>query len=126
MDYNEILSEIKTLFIEKLEKIVRPEAYEANPLLDKHVYLDTIYTDIMTLGYNFGNKKKATDDIYEMQSALHGESQDLYKFIQMRVEETAMLYPDLVKTFSTFHKATQSGEDFEKIINDMKSALKKL
>ena len=123
MDYNEILEEIKALFIEKLEKIVETEAYEANPLLSKHTYLNTLYTDIMALGYNFGDLKKATDDIYEMQAALHDESQEFYRFIEMRVEETAALYPGLVIIFSEFHTATQAGKAFERVLIDVKSAL---
>jgi len=126
MDYNEILFEIKALFIEKLEQVVKPEAYEANPLIGRHVYLDTVYSDIMALGYNFGDQKKATDDIYEMHSALHGESKESYRYVQIRVAETAMHYPDLIKTFSSFHQKTQSGEDFENVLTDIKSALKKL
>ena len=125
MDYNEILSEIKILFIEKLEKIVNDEAYKANLLLSKQSYLDTLYSDIMALGYNFGDIKKATEDIYEMQSALFGDSKELHKNIQLRVEETNRLYPALVNSFSKFHKETQEGEDFEKVLDEIKLDLLK-
>ena len=123
MDYNGILSEIKQLFIQKLETIVPQEAYEANPLLGKEVYLDTVYTDIMSLGYNYNDIEKATGDIYEMQSALHGESKALYESIKLRVIETASLYPALVKLFSEFHSKTQNGEDFSNVLLFIKSKL---
>ena len=123
MDYNGILSEIKQLFIQKLETIVPPEAYEANPLLGKVVYLDTVYTDIMSLGYNYNDIEKATDDIYEMQSALHGESKEFYEYIKLRVIETASLYPTLVKLFSEFHSKTQNGEEFSDVLIYIKSKL---
>ncbi len=123
MDYNEILSEIKALFIQKLETIVPKEAYEANPLLGKEVYLDTVYTDIMSLGYNYNDIEKATDDIYEMQSALYGESKEFYEYIKLRVIETASLYPALVKLFSEFHSRTQNGDEFSAVLLFIKSKL---
>ncbi len=126
MNYNELLAEIKKCFIEKLEQIVKEEAYRANPDLGKEGYLDNVYTDIMALGYNFGNIKKATDDIYEMQSALFSESRKLYKHIQIRVMETDMLYPSIIEIFSSFHKATQVNEDFEKVLTNTKLSLEKL
>lgn len=123
MDYNGILSEIKTLFIQKLKAIVPQEAYDVNPLLGKEVYLDTVYTDIMSLGYNYNDIEKATDDIYEMQSALHGESKEFYEYIKFRVIETASLYPALVKLFSDFHSKTQNGEEFSAVLLFIKSKL---
>lgn len=123
MDYNGILSEIKTLFIQKLKAIVPQEAYDANPLLGKDVYLDTVYTDIMSLGYNYNDIENATGDIYEMQSALHGESKALYESIKLRVIETASLYPALVKLFSEFHSKTQNGEEFSDVLLFIKSEL---
>jgi len=123
MDYNGILSEIKTLFIQKLKAIVPQEAYDVNPLLGKEVYLDTVYTDIMSLGYNYNDIEKATDDICEMQSALHGESKEFYEYIKFRVIETASLYPALVKLFSDFHSKTQNGEEFSAILLFIKSKL---
>jgi hypothetical protein len=126
MDYNGILSEIKTLFIQKLETIVPLEAYEANPLLGKEVYLDTVYTDIMSLGYNYNDIEKATGDIYELYSALHGKSIESYEYIKLRVIETASLYPELIVLFSKFHRDTQAGVDFEVVLNDVKTLINRL
>ncbi|MFN8258147.1 MAG: hypothetical protein U0W24_20830 [Bacteroidales bacterium] len=124
MDYNEILSKIKKVFIEKLTEIVDEDAYKTNPKLTKFAYLDSLYTDIMALGYNFGDLQKAADDIYEMKSALHGESNELYNKIKFNVRETSIVYPGLVKIFSLFHTKTQAGEDFDKVLNDIKLAIK--
>lgn len=123
MDYNGILSEIKKLFLLRLEEIVKQEAYEANPLLVKDVYLDTVYTDIMSLGYNYKDIEKATGDIYEMQSALHGQSNKLKTDIKLKVIETASLYPDLVSLFSEFHSKTQNGESFSSVLEFIKLKL---
>lgn len=121
MDYNQLLSEIKLLFIAKLKSVVPQEAYNVNPDID---YLDTVYTDIMSLGYNFGEIDSATGDIYEMQSALHGESDEFYQFLKQRVIETASLYPSLVKLFSEFHTKTQAGEEFSSVLSFIKLKLK--
>lgn len=126
MDYNGILTEIKQLFIQSLESIVPQEAYEANPLLGKEVYLDTVYTDIMSLGYNYNDIEKATGDIYEMQSALHGESKEFYEFINLRVIETASLYPALINIFSKFHKVTQAGVAYEEVLKEVKATINRL
>ncbi|WP_133054614.1 hypothetical protein [Niastella populi] len=123
MTYNELLSQIKGVYIERLESIVPNDAYLANPDIPKSVYLDSVYTDIMALGYNFNNAKKAVDDIYETQSLLHGHSTQLLKSIKQRVEETANLYPKEIRAFSEFHKMTQSGEDFDKAIDVIRHLL---
>lgn len=123
MDYNGILSEIKTLFIQKLEKLSPQEAYDVNPLIGKGAYLDTLYTDIMSLGYNYNDIKKATGDIYELQALLVGESNELYEYLKLGVIETASRYPELVKLFSDFHTKTQSGEDFSDVLLFVKSKL---
>jgi hypothetical protein len=120
MNYTEILKEIKTLFIQKLETIVPKEAYEANPDID---YLDAVYTDIMSLGYNYNDIDKATGDIYEMQAPFIGESKEFYEFIKLRVIETATLYPDLINLFSEFHSKTQKHEDFSEVLLYVKSKL---
>ena len=126
MNYDEILAEIKIVFIQGLEKTVKAEAYKANPLLSKEVYLNNIYSDILSLGYNLGDAEKATDDIYELQSQLHGESPELYRNIHLRVAEAASLYSPLIKLFSKFHTATQANEDFEKVLGEIKSAMKNI
>jgi hypothetical protein len=126
MNYDQILGEIKKSIIEKLAQIVPEAAYLANPNLTKHTYLDSIYTDIMALGYNFGDIKKAVDDIYEMQSPLFGEGEEMYRTIQSRFVETASLYSFFVLIFSHFHKETQAGKDYEEVLAYIKLALEKL
>ena len=125
MEYNELLSEIKKLFIKKLEKIVSDEAYIANPQLSRNSYLETLYSDIMALGYNFKDIKKSTDDVYQIHAQLNGESKELYKHIQMSIAETERLYPGLIEIFSDFHTKTQAEEDFKKVLSYIKGALEK-
>ena len=124
MNYNQALEGIKESIIEKLALVVSDEAYLANPNLPKRTYLNTIYTDIMALGYNFGDLKLAAGDIYEMQSPLFGEGKEFFKIIQMRVGETASHYPFFVEVFSDFHRKTQAGVDYEEVLDDVKLALK--
>ena len=121
MTYNETLSETKKIFMERLEMVIPVDAYLSSPELSRQNYLDTIYTDIMALGYNFNDKKKAIEDIYETQSALHGESNALLNQIKGRVEETSNLYITEISVFSQFHRKTRNEEDFEKIIEYIKS-----
>ncbi len=103
--------------------IVPHEAYNVNPLLTKEAYLETVYTDIMSLGYNYNDVDTATDDVYEMQSALHGESNKLKEHIKLRIIETTSLYPELIKLFSDFHSKTQNGEPFSDVLLFVKSNL---
>jgi hypothetical protein len=124
MTYNKLLSEIKQVFINRLESVVPIAAYLANPDIPKSVYLDSIYTDIMALGYNLNDQKKAVDDIYETQSLLHGHSTQLFNNLMQRVEETKKLYPTEIDVFSKFHEMTQDGEDFEKVLDIVKRLLK--
>lgn len=125
MEYNELLSEIKKLFIKKLEKTVSDEAYKANQQLNRNSYLETLYSDIIALGYNFKDIKKATDDVFQIQAQLHGESKKLYNHIQMRITKTERLYPGLIEIFSDFHAKTQAEEDFKKVLSYIKGALEK-
>jgi hypothetical protein len=126
MDYNQLLQEIKNLFLPQLKAIVHQAAYDANPKLTKDLYLDMLYTDIMALGYNFNDSKKAVDDIYELQSMLHGESDELYQNIQQRISETKAIYPFFVNVFSLFHKQSQDGVPFNEVIANVKSELDKI
>ncbi len=121
MTYNETLSETKKIFMERLEMVIPVDAYLSSPELSRQNYLDTIYTDVMALGYNFNDKKKAIEDIYETQSALHGESNALLNQIKGRIDEAANLYQEEIKVFSQFHRKTQNGEGFEKVIEYIKS-----
>ena len=123
MDYNKFLEEIKSLILPKLKAIVPQEAYDANPYLTKDIYLETIYSDIMALGYNFNDTQKATDDIYEIQSILHGESQEFYNTVNDRVLETKSKYPTLIDAFSLFHKQSQSGVNPQDAIDNVKAYL---
>ncbi|MES2851939.1 MAG: hypothetical protein V4698_03435 [Bacteroidota bacterium] len=125
MDYNQLLEEIKNLFLPQLKAVVHQAVYDANPDMPEVFYRDMIYTDIMALGYNFNDSKKAVDDIYELQSMLHGESDELYQNIQQRISETKAIYPFFVNVFSLFHKQSQDGLPFNEVIQNVKIELEK-
>jgi hypothetical protein len=125
MDYNKLLAEIKPDFIIGIKKIIDEEVSKSEPILSKKMNPEIIYTDIMALGYNFGDLKKAADDIYETQSQLYGANIELYKFIQQRVEQTKTYFPRLISVFSSFHKKTQAGEDFGIVLSFVRSELEK-
>ena len=79
------------------------------PLFMNPTDSNRVYTDIMALGYNGGSIQKAVDDIYEMQSVLHGESSRLLEEIVNRVNLTAFKYPILVRAFTVFHEGRKKG-----------------
>ena len=110
MNYQELLDSIKPLFIERLKKEVKIGAYVANPLISQENYLDTVYTDIMSLGYNMGDIEKATNDIFETHSIILGDTPHIYKQLKFRVEETERLY--------------KNGEPFEIVIEKITALLK--
>jgi hypothetical protein len=123
MDYNEALKQVRELFLYRLAKVVKDDAYLANPKLPKEVYLDALYTDIMALGYNFGDLDKAAEDSYEMKSALWGKNYELKSQNRMGVKETQRLYPKEINIFSNFHKLTQDGVGFKEAIATVKNLL---
>jgi len=126
MDYNQLLEEIKNLILPKLKEVVHQAAYDANPEIPEVFYRDMIYTDIMALGYNFNDSKLAVDDIYELQSIMNGESDELYQNIQQRIAETKTIYPSFVSVFSLFHKQSQNRVPFDEVIANVKSELEKI
>ena len=69
------------------------------------------------------SKQKAIDDIYEMQSPLYGESDELLKNIEIRIDSTIENFPGLIQLFSYFHKTTQEGKDAGEILEQIKKAL---
>lgn len=126
MDYNKFLEEIKALILPKLKEMVPQEAYKANPYLTKEIYLETIYSDIMALGYNFNDTQKATYDIFEIQSIIHGDSEEFFNSIYDRINETKSNYPTLVEAFSLFHQQSQAGLNPQDVINNVKAELEKI
>lgn len=125
MKYNELIQKVKGLFMERLQKIVNDDAYKANFQLTKNAYLDVLYSEIMALGYNFGDVDKATNDIYEIQSILNGESQELRTNIKNGVIETSTIYPLEVSIFSDFHKSYQSNTSENELIENLIEKLNK-
>lgn len=125
MDYNTMLQKVKELITEKLDLIVPNDAHITKGKLSKDFYLDAIYTDIMALGYNFGDVNNATKDIYELQSTVYGETNEFYNSTLIRVTETAKQYPQLVNVFSVFHKLSQNSVPFDEVIDNVKIELEK-
>lgn len=118
MDYNQALDIVEDAFMKKLEAIIPEEAYKTNTLLTNQTYRATVYTDIMALGYNFGDHALAVGDIYETQSVLFGSGKELMDHINKRIAETATLYPTLVAAFSDFHKRSQVEENLKLVTYD--------
>ena len=121
MEYNELLEKVKSIFIEHLQKVVETDAYRANPLLTHTDYINIVYTEIMSLGYNFGNIENAINDIYEMQSELYGE---LESEIRKGVNETAKLYIYEINVFSEFHKSYKNGTAYDFLLKNLTDKLK--
>ena len=120
MEYHDLVQSAKKIFITRLEKIISDEAYKANPLLSKSAYINVVYTEIMSLGYNFGNIQKAADDIYEMEFLIQRERKEIIT----GVTETLRVYPKEVQIFSEFHKSYQKGTDFTVLLNELIEKLK--
>ena len=124
MNYEEFLVKLRDLFLAILNKKVTEEEYQKNPRLMPEVVRDKIYTNIMALGYNFGDKQKAIDDIYEMQVTLFGESVELYQEITTRVVITIKKYPDEIILFSNTHRDYLHHKPLENILNELEINLK--
>jgi len=128
MDYFKFLDEQKELFLEHLIKTIPSEAYENSPLITQRDYVDAVYTDIMALGYNFGDINKAADDKMEMSSDLSflGANKSSMGTVRNEIQETANLYPELVKIFSQAHLNYQSGKTAEATLTFIKEKLESL
>ena len=124
MNYEEFLVKLRHLFLAILNKKVTEEEYLKNPRLMAFAVRDKIYTNIMALGYNFGDKQKAIDDIYEMQVPLFGESNELYQEIRTRVVDTGKKYPDEIIFFSNTHRDYLHHKPLENILNELEINLK--
>ncbi|MBL7969660.1 MAG: hypothetical protein JNK09_21850 [Prolixibacteraceae bacterium] len=123
MNHEQALKELESVFLQKLDKLIDDDIVKGNPMLTKQAVLDIFYTNIMALGYNNGNKQKAIDDIYEMQSPLYGESVELMENIEARIDTTIENFPGLIQMFSYFHYKTQAGQDAGEIVEQIKKAL---
>lgn len=126
MNYDQALEEIKSIILQKLDQEIPEEAFDPELGLTKQNFLDTLYTDIMALGYNFGDQQKAVEDIYEMQSPIYGETVELMEYTKERVADTAIHYQPYVRLFSDFHKSTQAGQKFEEVLANSKLACEKI
>lgn len=122
MIYDQALNELKIVFIQQLNQLVDDNIVKENPTLTKQSLLDIFYTDIMALGYNRGDRQKAINDIYEMQSPIYGETDELLGIIQSRVDCTIEYFPGLIQMFTYFHLKTQAGQDAGEILGQIKKA----
>lgn len=127
MTYFDLLAEIKKIFIKRLDSIIPGIAYLANPDIPDFIYQEMVYNDIMALGYNLNDKKKAAYDIYEAKSNMHGESTMLLNSVKKGIEDSANHYPMEIHVFSQFHKLSQgcskSDEDYKQIIKIIQSRI---
>ena len=77
----------------------------------------------MSLGYNFGNVQNAANDIYEMESIIKGESEELKSEILRGVIETHKRYKKEIELFSEFHKSHQNGNLAEDMLQELEIKL---
>jgi hypothetical protein len=129
MNYQEMLDAVKELYIAHLRKRVPLAAYNANPLISGHTYLDVIYTDIMALGYNNGDIAKAVDDILPMNLAFFINPKNKTKKMTVaEVSESARLYADEIHVFHQFHLETKGkdGENADSAISKVRERLTSL
>mgnify|MGYP003113982516 CR=1 FL=1 len=110
MDFDIYQAKLKELFIPYLIKVIPEVAYKNSQALTKEMYADTIYTDIMALGYNFGDINKASDDKAELTITLPGIKTKSMGEFRNEIQETAKHYSDAVSIFSQAHLNVQSGK----------------
>lgn len=123
MDYNTFLHELKNIYIPYLLGIIPEEAYENSPLITKDVYANTIYTDLMAIGYNFGDLDKALEDKIESTFTLPFVVPKTQDEVVKEINETARLYPYAIEIFSNSHKKMQAGENLQDILDYVKHKL---
>lgn len=123
MDFDTYQIKLKELFLPYLLKEIPEDAYKNSPAISKELYADTVYSDIMALGYNFGDVKKATDDKEELTITLPMVKQKSREEFRQEIEETADFYPYAVKVFSEAHSYLQSGKSPEFVLDIVKIGL---
>lgn len=123
MNHEQALKELQNVFLQKLDQLIDDDIVKRDPMLIKQFILDIYYTNIMALGYNRGDKQKAIDDIYEMQSLMYGESDELLENIEARIDSTIENFLGLIQMFTYFHQKTQAGQDDGEILEQIKKAL---
>lgn len=119
MNYNTLVDKVKDLFVkhlqEKLSDSDQPPSYAE---------IDSTYTNIQALGYNFGDVEAAAGDIYEIQSMMFGESERLRGEILDRVSLAKEEFPMEIEVFSQFHSESQAGMAFPEILDNISLRLK--
>ena len=126
MDFNTYQPKLKELFIPYLLNVIPEKAYLNSPAISKELYADTIYTDIMALGYNFGDINKASDDKAELTINLPGVKSKSMGEFKNEIKETAKLYPDAVAIFSQAHLNVQSGKSPQSSLDYTEQKIKEL
>ena len=126
MDFDTYQTKLKELFIPYLLKVIPEQAYKNSSALSKKLYADTVYTDIMALGYNFGDINKASDDKAELTITLPGVKPKSMREFRDEIKESARLYPEVVTIFSQAHLNVQSGKSPESSLDYVEQKLKEL
>ena len=61
MEYSDLMKEVEIIFKNKLNQLI-PNS-QTHDIAGHQITLNVIYTEIMALGYNFGNVDKAVADL---------------------------------------------------------------
>lgn len=120
MNYNDLLNEIRIVFLDEIERKLNStnSVKQQKPEL-----LETIYTNVMSLGYNNKNISMACEDIIEMRSVFSKLNNDDQKSIQDSLNSTLIDFSKLVELFVDFHKRTQNDESFENVLEIIKKKI---
>ena len=113
MEIHKLEQKVKSLILEKIK-----EKYNGHfPVLGytmDNVY-DMAYTDIMALGNNMGDVKKAAQSIYEIQNFGGPENLRFLSTLKKRVKRTKAMFQKEVLVYSEMYNNHNLGMDPESI-----------
>lgn len=121
----QLFKDIEELFVARIISIAKAEAYPKtiNEAFNNLFYPDSIFIDIKGLGINNGNLEHATRFVFEKYKHQYVYSDECFNFFRLRVEETLILYPNLVQLYSRFFQLTLISNNYEDIYNQIKDPL---
>lgn len=115
MEYKELMVEIEKIFKTELEKYITTK-FGNNDEIGHQITINVTYSEIMALGYNFGNADGALKDIQKSYSKILGNH--VYK----NLLQTSKTYKTFVKKFSQFHLEFENGLESERLIENLKNS----
>ena len=111
MNYQELMTQIEKLFKKAIPQKIHSRG-EISEDFAKSITVDVLYTEIMLLGYCFGNIEKTLAEMQKRQEKTLGNH--LYEGLK----HTAKKYSKLVQVFSRFHLEFENGLTQERLIEN--------